>query len=317
MDKIKCRGKRALTQVLKNQSGQGVLAIVLILVILGALLIGPLLAFMGTGLKAGQMHESKMQALYAADSGVEDAINWLMRGKPTDGNWDWNWDGSTGTRTIGDEEDKINDNTVDIEVEALLAEPNTYKITSTATGPDGSTRVLSIAKVVAWIKGNLDLRQDETLVGDVYVEGDIILNHVAEITGNVMVDGNVTLNAGALIGGIICVGGDLSLNNAASIKSDVYVMGNVTLSGSSWIEGDVYTVADVTQTGSTEIQGDVWAGGNVAVDKFAKIIGVVHVHSAYNVSGAGYTGEVKYDYHDGWFCPLEFGATEILFWEVS
>ena len=104
----------------RKQSGQGVLAVVLVLVILAALILGPLLGFMGTGLKEGQMHESKVQELYAADSGVEDALNWLIQGKPTDGNWDWTWDGSTGERNSY----QINDMTVDVTVEAL-AEGNT------------------------------------------------------------------------------------------------------------------------------------------------------------------------------------------------
>ncbi len=62
----------------KNESGQGALAIVLILVILGALILGPLLAYMGTGLKAGQMHEDKTQKYYAADAGIEDAM-WQIK----------------------------------------------------------------------------------------------------------------------------------------------------------------------------------------------------------------------------------------------
>jgi len=69
--------KKALTCLIKNESGQGALAIVLILVILGALILGPLLAFMGTGLKAGQMHEERTKELYAAESGIEDAL-WIL-----------------------------------------------------------------------------------------------------------------------------------------------------------------------------------------------------------------------------------------------
>jgi hypothetical protein len=130
--------KEIVNRLLKNQSGHAVLAIVLVLVILGALILGPLLGFMGTGLKEGQMHESKEQQLYAADSGVEDAASWLIHGKPTDGSWDWTWDGSTGER----DSYEINEMAVDVTVESL-AEVSTYKVTSTATGPDGSTTILA------------------------------------------------------------------------------------------------------------------------------------------------------------------------------
>lgn len=61
----------------KDERGQA-LILVLILLLLGGLIIAPLLSYMGTGLKTGQMYENKMMELYAADSGVEDAI-WKIK----------------------------------------------------------------------------------------------------------------------------------------------------------------------------------------------------------------------------------------------
>jgi hypothetical protein len=66
--------KKVIGKLATNQSGQSALAIVLILLLLCGLVIGPLLAFMGTGLKAGQMHEEKTEGYYAADAGIEDAM---------------------------------------------------------------------------------------------------------------------------------------------------------------------------------------------------------------------------------------------------
>jgi len=66
--------RKMLTHRGKNESGQGALAMVLILLMLGAIILTPLLVFMSTGLKAGQVYESKMQEFYAADAGVEDAL---------------------------------------------------------------------------------------------------------------------------------------------------------------------------------------------------------------------------------------------------
>ena len=70
---IMTKAKKALTCLIKNQSGQGALVMVLVLLVVGTLIIGMLLAYMGTGLKAGQMHEEKTLGYYAADSGIEDA----------------------------------------------------------------------------------------------------------------------------------------------------------------------------------------------------------------------------------------------------
>lgn len=51
---------------------------VLTFIILGALMLIPLLAFMSTGLKANQLHEEKVRRYYAADAGVDDAI-WQIK----------------------------------------------------------------------------------------------------------------------------------------------------------------------------------------------------------------------------------------------
>jgi len=57
----------------KRESGQAFI-LVLILLLIGGLMFPPLLGFVSTGLKAGQLCEQKTDELYAADTGVEDAI---------------------------------------------------------------------------------------------------------------------------------------------------------------------------------------------------------------------------------------------------
>jgi len=61
----------------RDETGQAFI-LVLILLLLGGLMIGPLLGFMGTGLKAGQAYEQRMAEVYAADAGIEDAI-WKIK----------------------------------------------------------------------------------------------------------------------------------------------------------------------------------------------------------------------------------------------
>jgi hypothetical protein len=60
-----------------NERGYAFL-LVLLFMMVGSLVITPLLGFMGTGLKAGITFESKMDDLYAADAGIEDA-KWQIR----------------------------------------------------------------------------------------------------------------------------------------------------------------------------------------------------------------------------------------------
>lgn len=61
----------------KGQKGQA-LILVLIFLLVGGLIIAPLLTYMGTGLKVGQMHEQTMKRFYAADAGIEDAL-WKLK----------------------------------------------------------------------------------------------------------------------------------------------------------------------------------------------------------------------------------------------
>ncbi len=56
-----------------KQSGQA-LILALALLGVGSLLIAPMLSFMGTGLNAGVIAEDKMDELYDADAGVQDAM---------------------------------------------------------------------------------------------------------------------------------------------------------------------------------------------------------------------------------------------------
>jgi len=72
--------KKLLRSLARNESGQGVLLTVLILLILGALIIVPLINLMGTGLETGRIHEERTEEFYAADAGVEDAIYKLVKG---------------------------------------------------------------------------------------------------------------------------------------------------------------------------------------------------------------------------------------------
>ena len=69
--------KTVVKGAIRNEKGN-VLILVLILLVVGGLILTPLLGLMGTGLLAGKVYEKKMDELYAADAGVEDAIWKIM-----------------------------------------------------------------------------------------------------------------------------------------------------------------------------------------------------------------------------------------------
>jgi hypothetical protein len=60
-----------------GEQGQ-TLVMVIILLLVSSIVVVPLLQFMGTGIKASNIHENKMNELYAADAGIEDA-KWQIK----------------------------------------------------------------------------------------------------------------------------------------------------------------------------------------------------------------------------------------------
>ena len=75
--------KGAWNKFKRGEKGQALLIVVILLVI-GGLIIAPLLGFMSAGLVAGQVFEVKMEGLYAADAGIEDACWKLQNGEIPD-----------------------------------------------------------------------------------------------------------------------------------------------------------------------------------------------------------------------------------------
>ncbi len=72
------KARRMLGCLNREESGFGTLMVVLAMVILGALILTPLLAFTISGMDQGQTHQERTDEYYAADTGVEDAL-WKVR----------------------------------------------------------------------------------------------------------------------------------------------------------------------------------------------------------------------------------------------
>ena len=124
-----------------NDKEEGVAMVVaLIVLVVGALLIPPLLHHIGTGLNASEVHRESTERLYSADAGVEQALADLK---------------DSGTPpAIGPVADlsfdnpfQINDK--DVSVEVYSYGNGDYKITSSASETEGSTKaIVSYAHIV-------------------------------------------------------------------------------------------------------------------------------------------------------------------------
>ena len=73
--------KKWLIGIKQGESGV-VLPLVLAMMVLGSLVIVPTLNYVTTSLKAGEMVEEKVEGLYAADAGIEDALWRIKNDKP-------------------------------------------------------------------------------------------------------------------------------------------------------------------------------------------------------------------------------------------
>jgi cytoskeletal protein CcmA (bactofilin family) len=241
-----------------SQKGQA-LPIALVILAAGILIIAPFLDYASSNVTGSQTYGQSITEQYSADAGVEYAIWSLQNGE------------------LDVPEFALNNNTVNVTVES--EGEGSYKITSVASGDDGSSITieayvnnitiyftdgaeLSHGDVIggnAYVEGNLELNADAQIRGNAYVDGDLTLNFNAEITGYVIATGDIVLNAEAVIGGDICVGGDLILNARAVIQGNVYAAGNVELHNRARIEGDVhaggYIILDVPP-GVTPVGGD-------------------------------------------------------------
>lgn len=284
--------KRVLNKFRGGEKGQA-LMLVLILMLLGGLIIAPVLAYVGTGLKVGkEVHEERMAELYAADAGVEDASWQIIAGAPEvpeqgDPSWDYDID--------------MNDKDVDITIDYIEGGESiyelTYKITSTGTSDDGSsTTIESYVELVAAFRylfdnaitspGDVILKPGTTITGKVQYNGNLDdSDGKATITGEIIDDPiRIWPEAESLIafysnedhlGGASPVPDGYQINVTGCTKDNpypipaLYAQGSVTIKGNGWAEltGTVYVTTDLTVMPNCGVilngeamfaEGDIW-----------------------------------------------------------
>ncbi len=191
---------KRIANKLKREEGGQALILVLVLLLVGGLMIGPLLGFMGTGLAAGQVHEQRMDELYAADAGIEDAIHKMLTDNPSlpqsvGDNWTYSIAGGVndkGVEVVVELEEDVEtfleglldkDAGVHDEWAASSGTPvnGTYEITVIYTPPPGPGHEnKKINGVGAWLQGVYDIRYYEEghpKEGEPVYYGDLIVDY--------------------------------------------------------------------------------------------------------------------------------------------
>ena len=312
---MKTRGK-GLRRLVGAEHGK-VLILALIFLVLGALLLTPLLGLMNTGLTAGRVYENRAHSLYAADAGVEDAVNWLLEGRPDT----WPWTDDADGPWERSQELEVNHHNVEVTIEVHgLSEDNKYKITSTskAINGGGGTKVMALVMVQPRSKcqvltgeqtfsnqidappgvdiiviGTVTIRHNQTLEGDMSIDGDLNLTNQAKInveggicvTETVRMENNTEINADGLL-----VGEDLEIGNNCDIYGYVLISGDITFSqnANSRINGNVYAYGDITINlghPNSEILGTVYSTGTVTVVPADRIDNIESVEENHDEAG--------------------------------
>ena len=255
--------KTIVNKLVTGEKGQAMI-LALILLAVGALILAPLLGFMGTGLTAGQTYETKMDEIYAADAGVEDGLWQLMVGGLDV------LEGAPAVLTPF----TMNGETVNTTIEKIVGEP-VYKITATA----GDTTIESYVRRILLIGGPFDLGADDEFDGDVQYEGDITLGADARINGNVIAGGDIIIYTDAEIrGGVISIGGSVTLLAGADageteVRGSICAALDVTLGDDVRIRGSIYTPLNVIIGDNVRIEGDVHYGGTITIGSNLDISG--------------------------------------------
>ena len=300
--------------IIKDEKGQAFI-LVLILLLVGGLIIAPLLDYMSTGLKVGQMHEEKMEELYAADAGVEDAL----------------WNINTGSASVPEAGDapwvydiaKVNGK--DVNVTIAYVDTRTYKITSVATSNNGEgTTIESYVSIeTIWdnaiaSKNDIRLTFGTRVIGDIYAEGqfdppsdlvhdgDVVQGEQADLewpsqqeneafaqrykdeaSGGGTHEGDKTIPQGPATGnlGPLYITGNLNIlkDNTIVMTGTVYVEGSIDMdkdaqltgSGSIVAVGDIY-LAKIYDYGTLGDAAIMSLNGDITFKKETAVQGLIY-----------------------------------------
>ena len=206
--------KAAIRKTAEREEGVA-FVLVLILLMLSGLLIAPVMSLMSTGIKTDAVYADKTNALYAADTGVRDAI-WQLKNSnyvPALGNY-------TSPPSIN-----VNGTTVNTKIYWFDNVP-TYQIVATA----GKTTVTSYVSGGAGIPVFDDALC--TLAGDINLSGSCIVSPSGSGGANLFAVGNVNLTGSATItGDVYATANETFANSSCKITGNASASGTVGTGG--------------------------------------------------------------------------------------
>ena len=167
---------RRIKSIFKRREEGAIFILVLIVLLVGSLIIPPTLSLMNTGIRSGQVFETRTAELYAADSGIDDALLWMK-----------NNSGSLPEEIpmpLPDSGFTIDGKQVYVTIAKYPAKPNTYKIISEA-------KVGGVTKTII-----------ESYVERTNLPSNFLNNAITS-------PGNVTIKSGAIVGGDVQLNGVL------------------------------------------------------------------------------------------------------------
>jgi len=191
--------KIAVKRLIRDEKGQ-TLILILILLVVGGLIMTPLLAYMSTGLIAGEVYERRAAELYAADAGVEDAIWKIQNSVPYLYPYEY------------PEPLIVNDKSVDVviyreDLDPTCEEELRYQILSTATSDDGTNTTIEAYLSVSYLDlsalldnaiisyDTIDIQPGNEINGDIWLpdEDDLELGPHVTINGTVKDEDDMTI----------------------------------------------------------------------------------------------------------------------------
>jgi hypothetical protein len=268
-----------LSKLRVDQAGRA-LVLVLILLVVGGIITLSLLSFMGTGLKAGQVHDRKTAELYAADSGVEDAL-WQIQANaaelPKEGDPVWSYN-------MG----PVNDKNVDVAIEHIetrIAEItyDTYRVTSTASASGSETS----------IESHVEISRTPFGAAITVTDGGVKLEN-CNVTGSLWANGEVELESSTVTGEIrenyYPDGGYPELDitwyiEQAKGPGDIYVHdGDVILGAGNHVLGPAYIdgYLKIEENATVELNGIIYVTGETLTEGRA-----IHIESGATITGSG------------------------------
>jgi len=278
----------------KSERGQ-VLLFVVILLVLSAIILPPLLNYTFASHRTISIRQERMQLLYAADSGIEDALHWILN----PGNLTKTGEGESIVSFPAEYNSAapyfLHDrNESDVKIDLVNAGNGSYIITSTAKNNINGTETK--IKVRA-LKGNVtvpmppeivpaegnastspfdyamaslgnapsDIGGKSEIEGDIYSGGPMNIYADTVINGRAYADGTMDVGAGGVILRSAHANGDIILEKGAEIWGNAYAEGDITLLFGAAIRGSAYSKGAVMLNKEGEIGGNAWAYGDITI----------------------------------------------------